>query len=1101
MTPAYEHNGQAVSADVFYAIACDPRRHVAIEACAGAGKTWMLVSRIVRALLDGAKPQEILAITFTKRAAGEMRERLQQWLEEFSVADSVQLKMELAIRGVAAPAGAGAAAEIEKKLANLYAQVLATGRQVQIRTFHSWFAALLRNAPHGVLLQLGLPPQYELLEDDTDAKTQVWRLFYAALIENPTLRADFEALVFDYGRFQTERALQAALDKRLEFGVADAGGVVDASVVHFSQQCPGFEGLTEPEAALRQPSGHLQIFRDAAAALGRASASSFSVKGVELEQALSGASGQPDVQTVLAALLTKSGEARKFSEKIADIAQVRVAQALALRIQQALHQHGAWLYQQRMARLGRVLIEEFSALKRERGWIDMNDVERAASLMLSDPVLSGWLQQRLDAGIRHVMVDEFQDTSPLQWQALFAWLSGYGGSGAGAAPSVFMVGDPKQSIYRFRRAEPQVFRAAKVFVREGLGGDLLSCDHTRRSAPVVVDTVNRVMQAAMRGDVAGDVYDGYRNHTTSSSQDGAVLRLPPISRAAGDAGLPEVAQGAWRDSLSVPQTEPEETLREREARQAARWIAARVAQGAFPSDIMVLSRRRASLAPLHDALRALQIPSQIGEKTALIDCCEVQDIVALLDVLVSTQHDLSMARVLKSPLFGLDDAALIQLALQQQARAGSWFDLLVQTGQTEAALQTIGATLTQWRQWVNDLPPHDAIQAIYSHGDVLARFAAAAPAARRAAVLANLRALPGVALQLDGGRFVTPYGFVRALKAGGLQAAAAVVPEAVRLLTIHGAKGLEAELVLLLDSDATPPRAESMGVLIDWPGEAPRPVKFVFLASEKQPPICAAGLLARDLQERNREELNALYVALTRAKTQLVLSSVEAHKPAPGSWWTRLSGLARPIDGVDWVADAEAGVDQITAPTFTLQVLPTLPAHLQRADQQVAGAARAESAEPASDASRVGQAMHRLLEWRTDEAGGVAEPLAAVAREFALSAQECQEAAAMAERIAQGEGAWVWDASALNWQGNEVALAFEGASLRLDRLVQRRDTGAWWVLDYKSATNPLSSAALKAQLGSYRRAVQAAYPDAQVCAAFLTGDGKLVPLIDPPSKE
>jgi ATP-dependent helicase/nuclease subunit A len=95
---AYERNGALVTADAFYAIACDPRRSVAVEACAGAGKTWMLVSRMVRALLEGAdrastagpyvlQPQEILAITFTKRAAGEMRERLYEWLAEFAHAE------------------------------------------------------------------------------------------------------------------------------------------------------------------------------------------------------------------------------------------------------------------------------------------------------------------------------------------------------------------------------------------------------------------------------------------------------------------------------------------------------------------------------------------------------------------------------------------------------------------------------------------------------------------------------------------------------------------------------------------------------------------------------------------------------------------------------------------------------------------------------------------------------------------------------------------------------------------------------------------------------------------------------------------------------
>ena len=138
-------------------------------------------------------------------------------------------------------------------------------------------------------------------------------------------------------------------------------------------------------------------------------------------------------------------------------------------------------------------------------------MERTALVLLSDPVLSGWVQERLDARVRHLLIDEFQDTNPLQWQALHAWLSGYAGAGGGQqAPSVFIVGDPKQSIYRFRRAEPQVFRAAQAFVRQALGGDLLSCDHTRRNATGVIDCVNRVMQAAQ----AEQRYSGSRDHST-----------------------------------------------------------------------------------------------------------------------------------------------------------------------------------------------------------------------------------------------------------------------------------------------------------------------------------------------------------------------------------------------------------------------------------------------------------------------------------------------------------------------------------------------------------------------------------------------------------
>ena len=167
-TPAYTHNGQSISADAFYAIACDPRRSVAVEACAGAGKTWMLVSRMVRALLadmraDGqVQPQEILAITFTKKAAGEMRERLYSWLEAFSQADDETLLNELTVRGVDVENISTTGVEPNKigrkQLLNLYRSVLASGRPVQIRTFHSWFAALLGGAGLAAVLCSAFDP-------------------------------------------------------------------------------------------------------------------------------------------------------------------------------------------------------------------------------------------------------------------------------------------------------------------------------------------------------------------------------------------------------------------------------------------------------------------------------------------------------------------------------------------------------------------------------------------------------------------------------------------------------------------------------------------------------------------------------------------------------------------------------------------------------------------------------------------------------------------------------------------------------------------------------------------------------------------------------
>ena len=1100
MTAAYECNGRPVSADAFYAIACDPRRSVAIEACAGAGKTWMLVSRIVRALLDGAnapdhadgtprepvRPHEILAITFTKKAAGEMRERLDEWLQKFTHADDDTLRQELAMRGVSSQKGLQSNADMRRQLSNLYRSMLASGRSVQIRTFHSWFAALLRSAPVAVLHRLGMPVNYQLLEDDAPARALVWRRFYAALAGDAPLKADFEALVLGHGRFQTDKALQSAMDKRTEFVLADEKGVVDASVLPFELQFPEFSGLAAPQDCLA-PDGPCQaVLRQAALALGRASAPTFSAKGVELEQALAG----QDLEGIFSALLTDKGTPRKFGEKIVGIECVRQAQELVLRVQAATRQHEAWAHQQRMARLSRLLLAQYTQLKREHGWVDMNDVERAALVMLGDPVLAGWVQERLDARIKHLMIDEFQDTNPLQWQALSAWLSGYGG--AGAAPSVFLVGDPKQSIYRFRRAEPQVFRAAQAFVVEGLGGDLLSCDHTRRNALAVIDTVNAVMGHAR----TVDGYDGFREHTTDSAKAGATGCLPAISRQRGGADADTSPEAGWRDSLTTPRELPEETLRTLEARQAAAWISRQLAAGLKPSDVMVLSRKRAGLLPLQEALRALHIPAQIGEKTDLIDCCEVLDLVALLDVLVSPQHDLSLARALRSPLFGLLDASLVQLALLRQELNLPWFELLQKTELLAPGLQGLAAILNRWKGWLDSLPPHDALQKIYDDGDVLARFAAAAPAAQRPAVLANLRALLGVALGRDGGRYATPYGLIRALKAGGLLAPVAVNDAAVRLLTIHGAKGLEAEAVLLLDTDTVERNADSMGVLVDWPGEAAEPRKFVFLVSEGRPPACAQEALAAEQAARKREELNALYVAMTRARHTLAISSIEPHRLTTDSWWQRLQGLLLPLEVTSpadplWYLGAGNAASTpaplaLPSDVFYLAELPAAPDI--KAPRPVLNAPADE--DPAN--ARIGKAMHRLLEW-----GGAssAEHVGAVAREFRLSPAQALEASALAQRILTGAGAWAWSEAVVAWHGNEVDLVYQGQALRLDRLVRRRDAGhegQWWVLDYKSALAPEQQPALRAQLQAYRAAVQLIYPGATVRAAFLTGLGTVV---------
>jgi len=1144
---AYRINGNQVPREAFYAVACDPARSIAVEACAGAGKTWMLVSRILRALLDGCAPQDILAITFTKKASGEMRDRLNAELRRWAGLSDDALVSELRARGLTEADALRSTPEAR----SLHPRLTALGRPVQVRTFHGWFAALLRGAPLSVLQELQLPPQYELLEDDAQAVAQVWPRFYAALAANPDDRQDFMDSVAQHGRHQTLKALEKALQKRVEFGLADAAGVVEASVQAFADLFPRWAGLASPELALLAPGARARWLAWAKALGGETNKTpKVAAAGVVDAFALA---DEPALMPQRLALLRKAFFVVAEDRLNTNLTKFAAAQEAAPELQDlcsARRQHQAWQHHQRMARLSRVLLAAYGALKRERGWIDMNDVEGAALRLLGDAELSGWMQQRLDARVRHVLIDEFQDTNPLQWQALYGWLSAYAGAGPGEAPCVFLVGDPKQSIYRFRRAEPQVFKAAQAFVVDGLAGALLSCDHTRRCAQGVVEVLNTAMLAAVQ---AGEYSSDYREHTTESAEPGAVLALPQLARSLRERpGSATGGEPVWRDSLTTPRVFPEDTMSALEARQAADWVAGEIASGRVKADdVMVLSRRRERLGWMHAALLERGIASEQPEKLDLCEAPAVQDVVALLDALVSPQHDLSLARALKSPLFGWSDDALAQLArlrlrwtvrgqaggdatgsLDQDTRAvaamptsvkPSWWDVLQrfaalpadehaallqhpEHSSAAAAAQTVDFVATAqrlalYRSWVHSLPPHDALSALYDHGDVLARFAQAVPTSQRGAVLAQLRDLLAQSLAQDGGRFLTPYRLVRALKAGGIKATPSQTPCAVRLLTIHGAKGLEAHTVLMLDTDSGSSKPDNMGVLVDWPGEDAAPRRFVFLASEKAPPACAAGVLLVEQQARALEELNALYVALTRAEHRLVISSFEPHQRGSAtSWYQRLQPLAQPLDAPD---AADALPDTPTAQgAATPFVLPSLPAYVPPAG----GAPEPESeqqqpAEQGDEPTRMGLALHRLLQWCPTPAAGfewTAAHLQAVAREFGLSLALAQAAQAMAQRIVAGQAAWAWDAEQLDHWGNEVELFHQGELLRLDRLVRQRGTstapGAWWVLDFKSAEHPERQPALLAQMRRYQQALADTRPGEVVRLAFINPQGLLLEL-------
>jgi ATP-dependent helicase/nuclease subunit A len=264
-----------------------------------------------------------------------------------------------------------------------------------------------------------------------------------------------------------------------------------------------------------------------------------------------------------------------------------------------------------------------------------------------------------------------------------------------------------------------------------------------------------------------------------------------------------------------------------------------------------------------------------------------------------------------------------------------------------------------------------------------------------------------------------------------------------------------------------------------------------------------ADALAAEQAARSREELNALYVAMTRTQQTLVVSSLAPRVQNPGSWWTRLQAHAQdaPVgERTDW-ENVLSPPDQLTIKVLPLRS-PSGQTHAGSVlAVQTSNAVQSDNPAQESVAARIGEAMHLLLEWVPVQAGGPvlqacwsAGQMAQIEAQFVLEPEQVALARAMACGILCGEAAWAWDADQLDWYGNEVPIIHRGRPLRIDRLVRHKALGQWWVLDYKSSSQPHLQADLCAQLQAYRDAVAAAHADPSVCAAFLTPQGALLPL-------
>jgi len=418
------------------------------------------------------------------------------------------------------------------------------------------------------------------------------------------------------------------------------------------------------------------------------------------------------------------------------------------------------------------------------------------------------------------------------------------------------------------------------------------------------------------------------------------------------------------------------------------------------------------------------------------------------------------------------------------------------------------------------LPPHDLLTRIVTQGEVRERVVACVPPSQRAQALWHIDALLAHTLDMDAGRDATPYRWIRALRQQSPTLPARAQAGAVQLLTIHGAKGLEAQVVVMLDTDPLPPKRASYALLVDWPDNAPHPTFVAFVQAESAPPPSLAATLDAERLAAQREELNALYVAITRAREQLVFSrSVPSRASASGgmSWWQRLVACGA-IDPEAEHADAAWRPDVPPQPvsdplaaggaaaaSAELAVLPVLRT---RSTTEVCPAASAQeptlASQPESPHVRLlGQAVHRALEVLTVQPVSarsdtlVRQAVAAALRSVGLATLHLDEALERTRAILFSPQLQPWlDPQGLLWAGNEVPLAHEGQTLRLDRLVARQtDAGReWWVIDYKLHVQPDVLPSYRQQLRRYIAAVSQLQPGDVVKAAFISGHGQWLPM-------
>lgn len=541
---------------------------------------------------------------------------------------------------------------------------------------------------------------------------------------------------------------------------------------------------------------------------------------------------------------------------------------------------------------------------------------------------------------------------------------------------------------------------------------------------------------------------------------------------------------------------------------------------------MLLVKKRAHLAAYERALREAGIPFVSDKRGGLLESLEVSDLIALLTFLITPGDNRALAHVLKCPIFGCSDTDLICLAGRDEA---TWW-LRLQAAALQLApaatsrspcqqqmlllpepLVRAADLLTGWRSVAPRLPVHDLLDIIFDEGEIVTRYAQAAGPLQRSQVIGNLHAFIELSLSMDAGRYPSLPKFIDALRMlqqsanrdAPDEAAIDTGIDAVRILTIHSAKGLEAPIVVLLDANHSEAAREDAGVLCVWPQHAPAPTHFSAFGRRAERGMARAAYFAEEEALKAQEDWNLLYVATTRARQILIVSGVAGGRGADAdgvvadSWYARLASVPQSDHAAVAPVDATAREEAFS---LSLYLPPRMPAPAAQIgsggvdgeggggkDETDGGRSAAEQA-----AAEEGILLHALMERITV---GAAWPVPVPPPDVTAGWLGCKRAEAL---DACAQAACILAAPALrrffdpgmfDRAHNELELYVDGTLLRLDRVVYFADQT--WILDYKRSVASDDLPGYGAQLGRYRSALASAGVAGPVHAALISVDGRL----------